>query len=155
MFHFFFFFLYAKVIVSVWARAQTKKTPVVFMWTLPRPGTTSTSGSVASECWPERRGTGARWRRIACGRPPLLPSSTTLSMSAASWETRSKVGRHGKLRHVQFMCCMHDVMARAEVEEEKKQRTLMAWEKSGLLNRPKGVWEYSTDPNSCIVKEQT
>lgn len=87
------FSLSLQVTVFVWAPAQTKKTLVGSTWTSPRPETTSMSGSVGNACWPERRGTGAKWRRIAFGRPPLLPSSTTQSTSAASLEIRSKVCR--------------------------------------------------------------
>lgn len=80
-----------QVTVSAWAPAQTRKTRVASTWTLPRPGTTCMSGSVASACWPGKRGTGGRWRKTAFDRHPLHPSCTTLSTSAASSGTRSKV----------------------------------------------------------------
>lgn len=82
---------FPQVIASAWAPAQTRKTRVACTWTLPRPETTCTSGSVASACWPGKRGTGARWRKTAFDRRRLHPSCTTPSTSAASWVTRSKV----------------------------------------------------------------
>lgn len=81
----------SQVIVSVWVQAQTKKTLDASTSTSHRPETTSMSGNVASACQPERSVTDARWKKIASGHHPLLPSSTTLSTSAVSWETRSKV----------------------------------------------------------------